>query len=127
MPEELWTEVHNNVQESVTKTIPKKKKCKKAKWLSENALKTEKKKSERQRRKGKIHPTGCRVQRTARRDKKAFLSEQCKEIGESNRMEKTRGLLKKIREIKELVHARMGMEKDRKSKNLTEAEDIKRR
>ena len=77
MPEELWMEVHNTEQETVTKTIPKKKKSKKAKWLSEEALQIAEK---RQRRKGKIYPTKCRAQSIARRDKKAFLSEQREEM-----------------------------------------------
>ena len=78
--EELWTEVCNIVQEVVTKTIPKKKKCKKAKWLSEEALQIAEKRSKGQRRKGKIYATEyAEFQRKARRDKKAFLSEQCKE------------------------------------------------
>ena len=104
MPEELWTEVCNNVQEVVIKTIPKKKKCKKAKWLSEEDLqiaekRRDKKKKERQRmkRKDKTHLME-EFQRIARRDKKAFLSEQCKEIEENNRMGKTRDLNKKIRD-----------------------------
>ena len=80
-------EVCNTVQEAVIKTIPKKKKSKKAKWLSEGALQiAEKKRSKRQRRKGKMYPSECRVLRIARRDKKTFLSDQCKEIEENNRM-----------------------------------------
>ena len=79
------------------KTIPKKKKCKKAKWWSEEALQIPEKRSERQRRKGKIYPFECRVEKVARRDKKAFLSNQCKEIEENNRMGKTRDFFKKIR------------------------------
>ena len=76
---ELWMEVCNAVQEMVTKTTPKKKKCKKAKQLSEEALQIAEKRSERQRRKGKIHPSECRVPENSKRDKKAFLNEQCKE------------------------------------------------
>ena len=87
MPEELWTEIHDTVQEAGIKTIPKEKKCKKAKWLSEGALQiAEKKRSKRQRRKGKMYPSECRVPRIASRDKKTFLSDQCKEIEENNRM-----------------------------------------
>ena len=83
VPEELWTEVCNIVQGAVIKIIPKKKKSKKAKWLSEGALQiAEKKRSKRQRRKGKMYPSECRVLRIARRDKKTFLSDQCKEIEE---------------------------------------------
>ena len=96
VPEELWMEVCNIVQEVVIKTIPKKKKSKKAKWLSEEVLKiVERRRSKRQRRKGKIY-LNAEFQRIARRDKKAFLSDQCKEIEENNRMGKTRDLFKKI-------------------------------
>ena len=100
MPEELWTEVHNLVQEVVIKTIPKKKKCKTAKWLSEEALQIAEKRREA---KGKgekeryIH-LKAEFQRIARKDKKVFLSEQYKEIEENNRMGKTGELLKKIRD-----------------------------
>ena len=87
----------------------------------------EKRSSEKQRRKGKIHPFECRVPRIARRDKKAFLSDQCKEIEENNRMEKTRDLFKKIRDTKGTFHAKMGSIKDRNGTDLTEAEDIKKR
>ena len=88
-------EVHNTVQEVVIKTIPKKKECKKANCLSEEALQIAEKRTKRQRRKGKIHPLECRVPKKVRRDKKAFLSEQCKEIEENNRMGKMRDLFKK--------------------------------
>ena len=102
VPEELWTEVCDIVQEAVIKTIPEKKKCKKAKWLSEEALQiAEKKRSERQRRKGKINPLNAEFQRIPRRDKKAFLSDQCKEKEDNNRMGKTRDLFNKIRDTKE--------------------------
>ena len=89
VPEELWTEVCNNVQEAVTKTIPKKKKCKKAKWLSEEALQIAEKRREAKGKGEKERYThlNAEFQRTARRDKKAFLSDQCKEIEENNRME----------------------------------------
>ena len=87
----------------------------------------EKKRSEKQRRKEKIYPFECRVQRIARRDKKAFLSDQCKEIEENNRMGKTRDLFKKIRDAKGTFHAKMGTIKDRNCMDLTEAEDIKKR
>ena len=129
MPEELWTEVRDIVQEAVTKTIPKKKKYKKAKWLSEEALQITEK---RRKAKGKgekeryIH-LNAEFQRTARRDKKAFLSEQCKETEENNRMGKTRDLFKKIRDTKETFHAKMGTIKDRNCMDLTEADDIKKR
>ena len=103
MPEELWTEIHNIVQEAVIKTIPKKKKCKKAKWFSEKALQIAEKRREVE---GKGEKERCShlnadFQRIARREKKAFLSDQCKEIEENNRMRKTRDLFKKIRDIRE--------------------------
>ena len=122
MPDELWTEVHDIVQETGIKTIPKKKKCKKANWLTEEALQIAVK-----RRKGKIHPSECRVQRIARRDKKAFPSDQCKETEENNRMGKTRDPFKKIRDAKGTFHAKMGSITDRNGRDLTEAEDIKKR
>ena len=110
VPEELRTEVHNIVQEAVTKTIHKKKKCKKAKWLSEEALQIAEKRREAQ---GKGEKEGytylnAEFQRIARKDKKAFLSDQCKEIEESNRIGKTRDLFKKIRDTKGLFHAKIG-------------------
>ena len=101
VPDELWTEVHDIVQETGTKTIPMEKKWKKAKWLSEEALQIAVKRREaKNRRKGKIHHLNAEFQRIARRDKKAFLSDQCKEIEENNRMGKTRDLFKKIRDTK---------------------------
>ena len=111
------------------KTIPKKKKCKKGKWLSKEALQTAMKRKES---KGKGEKEGYihlneEFQRIARRDKKAFLSDQCEEIEESNRMGKTRDLFKKIREAKGTFHAKMGSIKDRNGMDLTEAEDIKKR
>ena len=87
----------------------------------------EKKRSEKQRRKGKIKHQNAEFQRIARRDKKAFLSDQCKEIEENNRMGRTRGPFKKIRDTKETFHAKMGSIKDRKGMDLTDAEDIKKR
>ena len=111
------------------KTIPKKKKCKKAKWLSEKALQLAEKRKEA---KGKgekqryIH-LNAEFQKTARRDKKAFLSEQCKEIEKNKRMGKTRDLLKKTRDTKGTFQAKMGTIKDRNGLDLTEAEDIKKR
>jgi len=87
----------------------------------------EKKESEKQRRKGKIYPFECRVPKIARRDKKAFLSDQCKEIEENNRMGKTRDLFKKIRDTKGTFHGKMGSIKNRNGRDLTEAEDIKKR
>ena len=128
MPEELWTEVCNIVQEAVTKTIPKKKKCKKAKWLSEEALQRAEKRREAKGKREKERYThlNAEFQRLARRDKKAFLSEQCKEIEENNRMGKTRALLKKIRDTKGTFHVKMGTIKHRNGMVLTEAEDIKK-
>ena len=101
VPEELWTEVGDTVQEAVIKTIPKKKKCKKAKWLFKEALQTAEKRREA---KGKgenerYSHLNAEFQRIARRDKKAFLSDECKEIEENNRMGKTRDLFNKIRDI----------------------------
>ena len=98
LPEELWTEVCNLVQEAVTKTIPKKKKCKKAKWLSEEALQRAEKRREAKGKGEKESYThlNAEFQRLARRDKKAFLSDQSREIEENSRMEKTRGLFKKL-------------------------------
>ena len=103
MPEELWTEVRDIVQEAVIKTIPKKKKCKKAKWLSERALQLAVKRKEAKSKGEKKRYThlNAELQRIARRDKKAFLSDQCEETEENNRMGKTRALFKKIRDIKE--------------------------
>ena len=102
MPEELWMEVRDIVQETVIKTIPKKKKCKKAKWLSEEALQIAEKSRETKGRGEEERYThlNAEFQRIARRDKKAFLSDQCKEIEENNRMGKTRDLFKKIRDTK---------------------------
>ena len=122
MPEELWTEVHNIVQEAGIKTIPKKKKCKKAKWLSEEVLQI----AEEREAKGKgenerDNHLKAEFQRTARRYKKAFLSDQCKEIEENNRMGKTRDLFKKIRDTKGTFHAKMGTIKDGNGMDLTEA------
>ena len=103
VPEELWMEVWDIVQEAVIKTIPKKKKSKKAKWLSEEALQIADKRRETKGKgeKEKYTHLNAEFQRIARRDKKAFLSDQCKEIEENNRMGKTRDLFKKIRDTKE--------------------------
>ena len=113
VPEELWIEVHDIVQEAVIKTIPKKKKCKKAKWLSEEALQIAVKRREVKGKgeKEKYTHQNAGFQRIARRDKQAFLSNQCKEI-EENRMGKTRHLFKKIRDTKGTFHAKMGTIKD---------------
>ena len=129
VPEKLWMGVHDIVQEALIKTIPKKKKCKKAKWLSVEALQIAEKKREV---KGKgekerfIHLI-AEFQRIASRDKKAFFSDQGKEIEENNRMGKTRDLFKKIRDTKGTFHAKLGTIKDRNGMDLTEAEDIKKR
>ena len=129
MPDELWTEVHDIVQETGIKTIPKKKKCKKAKWLSEEGLQIAVKRGEAKRKGEKQRHThlNAEFQRITRRDKKAFLRDQCKEIEENNRIGKTRDLFKKIRDTKETFHAKMGSIKDRNSMDLTEAEEIKKR
>ena len=129
MPEELWTEVHDIVQEEVIKTIPKKKKCKKAKWFSEEALQIAEKRREAKGKgeKERYNLLNPEFQRIARRDKKAFLSDQCKETEENNRMGKTRDLFKKIRDINGTFHANMVTIKDRNGMDLTEAEDIKKR
>ena len=110
VPEELWTEDGDIVQEAGIKTIPKKKKCNKAKWLSEEALQIAEKKREAKGRgeKKRYNHLNAEFQRIARRDKKAFLSNQCKEIEGNNRMEKTRDLLKKISDTKGTFHAKMG-------------------
>ena len=129
VPEELWVEVRDIAQETGIKTIPKKKKCKKAKWLSEEALqiamrrKEVKGKEERQR----YTYLNAEFQRIARRDKKAFLNDQCKEAEGNNRMGKTRDLSKKIRDIKGTFHAKMDSIKDRNGMDLTEAGHTKKR
>ena len=127
--DELWTEVCDMVQETGLKSIPMEKKCKKAKWLSEEALQIAAKRREV---KGKGEKERCthwnaEFQRIARRDKKAFLSNQCKEIEENNRLGNTRDLFKKIRDTKGTFHAKMGLIKDRNCTDLTEAEDITKR
>ena len=129
LSEELWTEVHDIVQETVIKTIPKKKKCKKAKWLSEEALQIAEKRREAKGKGEKERYTylDAEFQIIARRDKRAFLSDQCKGIEENNRMGKTRDLFKKIRDTKGTFHVKMGTIKDRNGMDLTEAEDIKER
>ena len=129
MPDELWLEVHDIVQETGIKTIPKKKKLKKAKWLSEKALQIAVKRRNVKSKGEKDRYTHLKAefQRIARRDKNAFLSDQCKEIEKNNRMGKTRDLFKKIRDTKETFHAKMGSIKDRNGMDLTEADDIKKR
>ena len=117
----------NIVQEAGTKTTPRKKKRKKAKWLFEEALQIAQKRREVKGKGEKERYThlNAEFQRISRRDKKAFLSDQCKETEEKNRMGKTRDLFKKIRDTKGTFHAKMGTIKDRKGKDLTETEDIK--
>ena len=125
VPEELWMEFSDTVQETGIKTIPKKKKCKKAKWLSEEVLQISVK-EEKQKAKEYSH-LNAEFQRKARRDKKTFISDQRKQIEENNKMGKTRDLFKKIRDIKGTFHAKMSTMKDRNGMDLTEAEDIKKR
>jgi len=122
-------EVHDIVQEAMIKTIPKKKKCKMAKWLSEEVLQIAEKRREAKGKGEKERYTylNAEFQRIARRDKKAFLSDQCKEIEENNRMGKIRDLFKKIRDTKGTFHAKMGSMKDRNCRDLTEAEDTMKR
>ena len=128
MPDELGMEVHDIVQEAVIKTIPKRKKCKKAKWLSEKALQAVKRREVKGNGEQERYThLNAEFQRIARQDKKAFLSDQCKEIEENKRMGKTRDLFKKIRDTKGIFHAKMGTIKDRNGMDLTETEDIKKR
>ena len=126
MPEELWTEIHDIVQETGIKNIPKKKKCKKAKWLSEEALQIAEKRRDAKGKgeKERYAHLNAQDQRIARRDE-AFLGDQCKKIEENNKMGKTRDLFKKIRDTKGRFHAKMGSIKDRNGMDLTEAEDIR--
>ena len=128
VPEELCMEVHDIVQEAVTKTIPKKKECKKAKWLSGEALQIAVKRREAKGKGKKERYThlNAEFQRIARRDKKAFLSEQ-RNRGKAIERERLEISLKKIRDTKETFHAKMGSIKDRNGMDLTEAEDIKKR
>ena len=123
MSDEQWTEVCGIVQETGSKTIPKKKKCKKVKWLSEEALQIAMKRTDEKGKGEKESYTNlnAKFQRITRRDKKAFLSDQCKEIEENNRMGKARDLFKKIRGTKGTFHAKMGTIKDRNGMDLTEA------
>ena len=129
MPDELWTEVRDIVQETGMKTIPIEKKCKIAKWLSGEALqiavKTREAKSKGE--KERYKHLNAEFQRISGRDKKAFLRDQCKEIEENNRMGKTRDHFKKIRDTKGTFHAKMSSIKERNGMDLTEAENIKKR
>ena len=124
VPEELWTEVQNSVQEAVIKTITKRNKCKKAKWLSEEALQiAEKRREEKDKgeKESYIH-LNAEFQRIARRDKKACLCEQCKEIEEKDRMGKIRD--SRQENSKRTFHAKRGTIKDRNGMNITEAEEL---
>ena len=128
VPEELWTKVHDIVEEVVIKTVPKKKKCEKVNWLSEEAMQMPEKRREV---KGKGEKERCtnlnaEFQRVARRVKKAFLSDHCKQIEDNNRMEKTSDLFKKIRGTKGTFHAKMGTIKNRNFVDLTEQKILKR-
>ena len=127
--DELWTMVLDIVHGTRIKTIPKKKKCKKAIWLPEEALQIAEKRKEAKSKGEKERYThlNAEFQRVARRDEKAFLSDQCKEIEENNKMGKSRDLFRKIRDTKGTFHAKMGSIKDRSVMDLTEAEDIKKR
>ena len=129
VPDELWNEVCDIVQETGMKTIPMEKKCKKVKWLSEEALQIAVKRTEVKSKgeKERYKHLNAEFQRIARRDKKAFFSDQCKEIEENNKIGKTRDLFKKIRYTKGIFHAKMGTIKDRNGMDQTEVEDIKKR
>ena len=129
VPDELWMEVRDIVEETGIKTIPVEKKCKKAKWLSGEALQISVKRREVKSKgaKKRYRHLNAEFQRIVRIGKKAFLSDQCKEIEENNRMGKTRDLFKKIRDTKGTFHAKMSSIKDRNGMDLTEAEDIRKR
>ena len=128
MPGELWKEVRDIVQETGSRPSPRKRNAKKAKWLSEEALQIAVKRKEVKSKgeKERYKHLNAKFQRIAMRDKKAFLSDQCKEIEENNKMGKTRNHFKKIRETKGIFHAKMGSINDRNGMDLTEAEDIKK-
>ena len=128
VPDELWMEVRDIVQETGIKTIPMEKKCKKAKWLSGEALQIAvKREAKSQGEKERYKHLNAEFQRIARRDKKAFLSDQCKEIEENNRMGKTRDIFKKSRDTNGTFRAKLGSIKERNGMDLTEVEDIKKR
>ena len=125
MPDELWTEVRDIVQETGIKKIPMEKICKKAKWLSGEALQIAvKREAKNKGEKERYTHLNAEFQRIARRDKKAFLSDQCKEIEENNRMGKTRDFFNKIRDTKGTFHTKMRSIKDRNGMDLTETEDF---
>ena len=129
VPEELWIEVCDIIQKAMIKTIPMEKKCKKAKWLSEEALEIAMKRREVRSKgeKERYKHLNAEFQRIGRRDKKAFLSEQCNEIEKNNRRRKTSDLFKRLRDTNGTFHAKMGLIKDRNGMDLREAEDIKNR
>ena len=129
MPDELWNEVRDIVRETGIKTIPMEKKCKKAKWLSGEALQIAVKRREAKSNgeKERYKHLNAEFQRIARRDKKAFFSDQCTETEENNRIGKTRDPFKKIRYMKGTFHAKMGKIKNRNGIDLKEAEDIKKK
>ena len=128
VPEELWMEVHDMVQEAVIRAIPKKNKCKKAKWLPEETLKIAVKRREAKGKGEKERYThlNAEFQRIARRDKKAFFSDQCKEIEEKCRIGKTRDLFKKVRHSKGTFHAKMGSVKGRNGMDLQKQKILRR-
>ena len=129
VPDELWTEVRDTVQETGIKIMPMEKQCKKAKSLSGEALQIAVKRREVKSKgeKERYKHVNAEFQRIARREKRAFLSDQYKEIEENNRMGKTRDLFKKIKDTKGTFHANLGSIQDRNGMDLTEAEDIKKR
>ena len=129
MPGALWTEVHDTVQEAGIKTIPSEKKCKKAEWLYEQALQIAEKRKDMkgEGEKERYAHLNAEFQRIPRRDKKDFLSGQCTEIEENNRMGKIRDLFKKIRDNKGIFHAKTGSIKDKKGMDLIEAEEGRKR
>ena len=126
VPEELWTEVCDVGQEAVIKTIPKKKKCKNVVWGG-LTIAEKRREAKDKREKERYTHLNAELQRIERRDDKAFLSDQCKEIEENNRMGKTRDCFKKIKDTKGTLHAKMGTIKDRNDMDVTEAENIKKR
>ena len=126
VPEKLWMDILNIVQEVVIKTIPKKKKCKKVKWLSQEAVKQLRKEAKGKGEKERYTHLNREFQRRARKNKKPFLSEQCRETEKNNRMEKTRDVFKKIRDTKGTFHVKMGTIEDRNCIDLIEAADTKK-
>ena len=128
MPDELWTEVHDIVEKTGINTMSMEKKCKKAKWLSGEDLQIAVKRREVKSKgeKERYKHLNAEFQRIAKRDKKAFFSDQCKEIEGKNRMGKTRDLVKKIRDTKGTFHAKMGSIKDRTGMDLTEQKILRR-